>query len=133
MQFRYVPIPDKLDRYMLTVTNLAPGRYEVRADNRALGTFSDQQLARGLNIASATADGWEPGGPWDAEAALLIHLTDARDRLDQADRLLDHYLPGHPERGEFRAQSKTINDRIESLQRTLLKPRPFHFVVRRAG
>ncbi len=133
LQFRYVPIPDELDRYMLTVTNLAPGRYDVLADGRALGTFTEKQLARGLNIASATADGWEPGGPWDAEAALLIHLTDARDRIDQADRLLDHYLPRHPERGELHAQSKDINARLESLQRSLLKPRPFHFVVRRAG
>ncbi len=133
LQFRYVPIPDELDRYMLTVTNLAPGRYEVLADDRALGTFTDHQLARGLNIASATADGWEPGGPWDAEAALLIHLTDARDRLDQADRLLDHYLPRHPERGALREQSKEINGRIEAIQRRLLRPRPFHFIVRRAG
>jgi lysophospholipase L1-like esterase len=133
LQFRYVPIPDELDRYMLTVTNLTPGRYDVIADDRALGTFTDEQLARGLNIASATADGWQPGGPWDAEAALLIHLTDARDRVDQADRLLDHYLPRHPGRADLGAQSKEINERIEALQRTLLKPRPFHFVVRRAG
>jgi lysophospholipase L1-like esterase len=131
LQFRYVPIPDELDRYMLTVKNLAPGRYEILADGRALGTFTDRQLAGGLNIASATADGWEPGGPWDAEAALLIHLTDARDRVDQADRLLGHYLPRHPERSSLHAQSKDINNRIETLQRTLLKPRPFHFLLRR--
>jgi lysophospholipase L1-like esterase len=133
LQFRYVPIPDELDRYMLNVKKLTPGRYEILADGRALGTFTDDQLARGLNIASATADGWQPGGPWDAEAALLIHLTDARDRVDQADRLLDHYLPRHPGRADLGAQSKEINERIEALQRTLLKPRPFHFVVRRAG
>jgi lysophospholipase L1-like esterase len=132
LQFRYVPIPDELDRYMLTVKHLAPGQYEILADGRALGTFTDGQLARGLNIASATADGWEPGGPWDAEAALLIHLTDARDRIDQADRLLGHYLPQHPDRGALHAQSKDINERIEALQRTLLKPRSFHFLVRRA-
>jgi hypothetical protein len=132
LQFRYVPIPDELDRYMLTLKSLAPGRYDVLADGRALGTFTDRQLAGGISIASATADGWEPGGPWDAEAAILIHLTDARDRVDQADRLLGHYLPQHPERSALHAQSKDINERIEALQRTLLKPRPFHFVVRRA-
>src|SRR5262249_23167829 len=130
LQFRYVPIPDELDRYMLTVKGLAPGRYEVRADDRALGTSTDKQLAEGLNIASATADGWEPGGRWDAEAALLIHLTDARDRLDQADRLLDHYLPKHPTQTELHAQSKDIDERITALQRTLLHPRAFHFIVR---
>ena len=63
-----------------------------------MGTFTDQQLAAGLNIASATADGWEPGGPWDAEAGILIHLTEARSQLEEAARSLDQYLPNHPER-----------------------------------
>jgi hypothetical protein len=117
---------------MLTVANLRAGRYDILVDGRALGSFTDSQLARGLNLSSATADGWEPGGPWDAEASILISLTDARNQLAHAARFLDHYLPAHPERSELHAQSKEVNERIEALQRTLLKPRPFHFVVRRA-
>jgi lysophospholipase L1-like esterase len=132
LHFRYVPIPDELNRYMLTVVNLAPGRYDIVADGRALGSFSEKQLSVGLNIASATADGWEPGGPWDAESTLLISITDARSQLGQATRLLDHYLPAHPERTALHSQTREINERIETLQRTLLKPRRFHFVVRRS-
>ena len=133
LQFRYIPIPDELNRYMLTVTHLPSGRYEILADDRAVGTFTDRQLAAGLNIASATADGWEPGGPWDAEAGILIHLTDARSQLAESARSLDQYLPNHPERSELHAQSREIDERIEALQRTLLKPRPFHFVIRPAA
>ena len=133
LQFRYLPIPDELNRYMLTVANLPAGRYAITADDRALGTFTDKQLATGLNIASSTADGWEPGGPWDAEAGILIHLTDARDKI-AAGRASSSimYLPKHPERIELHSQAKTINERIEKLQRTLLKPRPFHFVIQPA-
>ena len=132
LQFRFVPIPDELNRYMLTVARLAPGRYDVLVDGRALGTFSEKQLAAGLNIASATADGWEPGGPWDAAASVLISMTEARDQIANAERFLDHYLPRQPDRTEIHAQSREINERIEALQRLLLKPRRFHFVVRRA-
>ncbi len=132
LQFRFVPIPDELNRYMLTVAHLPAGRYEVLVNGRALGIFGEKQLTAGLNIASATADGWEPGGPWDAAASVLISMTDARDQIANAERFLDHYLPRQPDRIEIHAQSREINDRIEALQRLLLKPRPFHFVVRRA-
>jgi hypothetical protein len=101
-------------------------------DGRALGSFTEKQFAAGLNLSSATADGWEPGGPWDAEASILISLTEARSQVAQAARFLDHYLPAHPEQSQLHAQTKDINERIETLQRTLLKPRPFHFVLRPA-
>ena len=133
LQFRYVPIPDELNRYMLTVTNLPEGRYEILTDGRAVGTFTSQQLATGLNIASATADGWEPGGPWDAEAGILIHLTDARSQVAEALRSLDQYLPNHPEGTTLHAQYRELDDRIEAVQRTLLTRRPFHFVIRLAA
>ena len=86
-----------------------------------------------MNIASATADGWEPGGPWDAEAAALIRLTDARSEVDSARRLADRYLPGHPEGAALRGQSDQTDARIVDLQRALVRPRPFHFVVRPAA
>jgi lysophospholipase L1-like esterase len=133
LQYRYVPIPDELNRYMLTVAHLASGRYGVLVDGRALGAFSESELAAGVNLSSATADGWEPGGPWDAEASVLILMTDARNQLAQSARFLDHYLPAHPERAALHAQCREINQRVEELQRALLKPRPFHFVVRRAA
>ena len=86
-----------------------------------------------MNIASATADGWEPGGPWDGQAALLIRLTDARSEVATARRLADDYLPGHPERDALHRQAEEADARLVDLQRTLVRPRPFHFVVRPAA
>jgi hypothetical protein len=34
-----------------------------------------------MNISSATADAWQPGGPWDAQANVVKALTDARHNL----------------------------------------------------
>jgi lysophospholipase L1-like esterase len=130
LQFRFVPIPEELNRYMLAVKGMPEGRYEVLADGRSLGSFAADRLAAGVNISSATADGWEPGGPWDAQAALLVRLTDARSEIATADRLTDHYLPSHPDLGSLREQARQADARIVDLQRSLVRPRPFHFVVR---
>ncbi len=131
LQFRFVPIPEELNRYMLAVKGLPEGRYDVLADGRPLGSFAADRLAAGVNISSATADGWEPGGPWDAQAALLIRLTDARSEVATADRLTGRYLPGaHPDLGSLREQAGQADARIVDLQRALVRPRPFHFVVR---
>jgi lysophospholipase L1-like esterase len=131
LSYRFVPIPDELNRYPLTVQNLRKGRYDLSVENRALGTYESDVLAGGVNIASATADGWEPGGPWEAEAWVLKDITEARDKIATSRRFLDHYLPNHPAREAFHAEDAAIDQRIEELQRTLLRPRPFHFVVRR--
>ena len=130
LQFRFVPIPDELDRYLLTVKNLAPGRYDVLADDRRLGAYTADQLAQGINLCSATADGWEPGGPWDAEASALIRLTDARSELADVLRQIDFYLPAFPARDSLHTQTAAANSRLEALQRTLVRPRSFHFIVR---
>ena len=37
LRFRFVPIPDELNRYMLAVKGLPEGRYEVLADGRRSG------------------------------------------------------------------------------------------------
>jgi lysophospholipase L1-like esterase len=132
LQFRFVPIPDELNRYMLKVTNLPEGRFAIEVDGRPLGSFPATQLASGVNIASATADPWEPGGPWDAQAAILIRLTDARSEVATARRFTDRYLPGRPDLAPWHEQAEGTNTRLEALQRAMVKPVPYHFVVRPA-
>lgn len=132
LHYRYVPVPDELNRYLLRVTNLPKGRYEVTADGRGLGTFSADDLAAGVNVASATADGWQPGGPWDAQANLLRSLTDARHEVVTADAQARAYLPGSPVAGDLARQAGPFDDRIVEMQRTVAKPRSYQFVVRPA-
>src|SRR5699024_8764030 len=56
LKFIYLPIPDELNRYMLTVKNLSPGKYDLTVNGRPVGTWSAAEFARGLNISSATPD-----------------------------------------------------------------------------
>jgi hypothetical protein len=133
LNYRYVPVPDELNRYLLTVVGLPAGRYEVTADGRSAGTFTAAQLAAGANIASTTADPWQPGGPWNAQANLLRHLTDARHEVGLANVEGGVTLPGRPVAEELARQAAALDERIVESQRAVAKPRPYRFVVRPAA
>lgn len=133
LQFRFVPVHDQLNRYMLAVKGLPPGRYEIRAEDRPIGSFTSQQLATGLNMSSLTPNAWQPGGPWDAEATVLARLTEARNELALAQFFTGHYLPHHAQRAALDPQMAQANARLEELQRTLVKPTPYRFVIQPAA
>lgn len=97
-----------------------------------MGTFTAEQLAQGLNIASATADAWEPGGPWNAQANTLQMLTDARHQLDIARVLSEAFLAGTASHAQLSPQAEKINADLEALQRTTARPQPYRFAIERA-
>jgi hypothetical protein len=133
LNFRFVPIHDELNRYLLRITSLAPGRYAVTADGRGVATYTAEQLAEGVNISSATTDPWTPGGPWSAQASVLHALTESRDRLTLADALLNAHLPGGSLPAEAAPHAREINMEIEELQRLVAAPRPYHFRIERVA
>lgn len=133
LNFLHVPYPEQLGRYMLTVTGLTAGSYEVQAGGRTLGKYTARQLATGVNIAFATANGWEPGGPWDAHAAALAMVTNARFEIVGSENYADHFLTEQPQRDTLRADAQKILDQLDALQRELAHPIPIHFVIRPAG
>jgi hypothetical protein len=119
---------------MLTVKNLPEtngksGRYEIRVDGRKLGTFTSKQLAAGLNIASSTADAWQPGGPWNAQANALVALTDARHQLATSGVLARAYVPNEPLVKLLQDRSRQTDDRLIEMQRELARPLPYRFVI----
>jgi lysophospholipase L1-like esterase len=130
LNYRYVPVPDELNRYLLTVTGLPVGKYEVTADGRSAGSFTAGQLAAGVNIASTTADPWQPGGPWNAQANLLKNLTDARHEVGLATSEAPVTLPGTAVAEELARRAAALDDRIVEAQRSVAKPRPYRFRVR---
>lgn len=129
LQHRWVPIPDGINGYRLTVRNLPPGEYEIHASNRSLGKLHASDLARGVNIASMTGDGWQPGGPWDAQSCVVKELVDARDKLWMGNTLQDRYFAGDAikARKTFAHQE----DQLVDLQRATARPQPYHFEIRR--
>ncbi len=132
LQYRFVPVPEGLNGYRLTVKGLAPGRYALRAEGRLLGEFDAKHLAGGMNISSATADGWQPGGPWDAQSDAVKELVDARDKLWMAARFRVQHNANHPEAGQLAAEYARLDEQITSLARAQAKPYPYQFEIRSA-
>ena len=130
LNFFHVPVPEELNRYMLGVKNLPEGRYELRAGGRLLGSFTAHQMALGLNISSMTANGWEPGGPWDAQAAALKMVTDARMEIVGSQTYGDAFLGNLPGLDDVRKETATALERLESLQRKIAAPRTVHFELK---
>lgn len=132
LHYRFVPVPSELNRYLLSVKNLPAGKYDVSADDRAVGSFTAAQLSEGVNIASTTANAWQPGGPWNAQADALVHLTNARSELAVGNLLGRLHLSNNPLVEELATATQPTNERIEELQRMVAKPRPYRFMVQPA-
>ena len=127
--YRFVPVPEQLNRYRLTVTNLPAGQYQLSVDGRDVGTFPAGRLGQGINIASATGNAWQPGGPWDVQANVLKSLTEARHNADIALRLSGAWLNDTNVIEPLSERSVRVNEELEQMQRLLAQPRPYRFVL----
>jgi len=127
----YIPIGDELNQYLLTVKNLSSGRYNITAGGRPVGTWSARELAKGVNLASATTDPWQPGGLWDAQAHVLKVFTDMRDEMAQARRNMATDLTSHPDLAVLQKRAQSIEEELVDLQRQTARPVPVEFVIRK--
>lgn len=132
LQYRFVPVPDTLNSYRLTVKGLAAGRYNISAEGRGLGTWDAKQLAEGLNISSATADGWQPGGPWDVQSDIVKEIVDARDKLWMGGQVRRQYNDTNPKAKMLAAEYARLDAQLTELARAQARPYPYRFEVRRA-
>jgi lysophospholipase L1-like esterase len=130
LQYRFVPVPETLNRYQLAVHGLAAGRYAVRAEGRLLGTYDAGQLADGVNISSATADGWGPGGPWDAQSDVVKELVDARDKLWMGGQFRSQYNDTNAHAAALAKDFTRQDDELTKLARDQARPYPYRFEVR---
>lgn len=133
LNFAWVPVLEELNRYSLQIDNVAANRMELTVDGRKVGTFTKQALAKGINIASATGDAWQPGGPWDAQAQILKSLTDARHDLATAQVLANAYVKEGPLPLQMTLNAIRTDDDLMELQRMVARPRPYRFVLRPAA
>lgn len=129
LQGMFIPL-DELNRYELRVKNLPQARYEISAGGRPLGKWSSDALARGVNLSSATADPWVPGGPWDAQAQAVKVFTDMRDELVLARRNIASQLTEHPRLSDLKGRGDAMERNIVELQRATAQPVPVQFVVK---
>ena len=130
LSYRFVPM-NQLSRYRLSVRNLPPGQYQLTADGREIGTWPARKLEAGIDISSSTANVWQPGGPWDAQATALKSITDARHKINQAVRHSAAYLTGSPIISPLHDQAREINEQIEQMQRNVAQPQAYRVALTR--
>ena len=75
----------------------------------------------------------EQPSPWDAQAAVLIRLSDAQSEVAAARKLTSHFLPPHPAKDLLHGQAEAADAQILDPQRVLVRRRLFHFEVRPAA
>lgn len=131
LNYRFVPVHQELNRYMLTVTSLPQGKYSLTVDGRDLGKFPSGLLTRGVNISSSTGNAWAPGGPWDEQAGVLKTLTESRHELATALLLSKAWIEDKEVNESLLQKSHETNEQLEALQRQIARPRPYRFVLRR--
>lgn len=131
LNHRWIPIPETLNGYRLQVTGLDAGDYELRVEGRLVGKYSSDRLARGENIASATSNGWEPGGPWDAQSDAVKEIVDARDKAWGGENFRRQFNGNNPASARIQRQAHTADDALVTLARSVAKPYPYHFEIRR--
>ena len=131
LNYRWIPIPEGINGYTLGVRNLPAGDYEVRVEGRLLGRYSAERLAKGDNIASATSNGWEPGGPWDAQSDTVRELVDARDKLWGAQVFRERFNADNPQSQQLSRRTRRMDAEMIRLQRAIAKPYEYHFEIRR--
>ncbi len=133
LNHRWIPIPDTLNGYRLQVTGLEAGDYELRVEGRLVGKYSADRLARGENIASATSNGWEPGGPWDAQSDAVKEIVDARDKAWGGEHFRRQFNDNNPASAKIQRQAQAADDALVTLARSMAKPYPYHFELRKAA
>jgi lysophospholipase L1-like esterase len=102
LQYRWIPIPDGINRYLVTVRNLPAGSYEISVDGRSIGKTSGRAPRRGTEHQfDDLRTGGNPGGPWDAQSTVVKDLVDARDKLWMSGVTRNRFLGSHPATAEL--------------------------------
>ncbi len=126
---QFISWTEDINNYELKILNLKPGRYTVAASGRPLGTWDAAAWAKGVNLASATTNGWEPGGLWDAQSQAVFTLTNWRCQLQDLQALRTNFAPLDTNSQEKDATIANLETSIRLLQTQLATPPEIGFEV----
>jgi len=104
---KVIPITESLNREMLAVQGLAPGRYALLLDGQNAGEFTAEELAEGVNIATLDAN---PGQRRAKEVDALIQERAGQEGRIRQLRQMECGMPGKKTREEFAAAASSQLD-----------------------
>jgi lysophospholipase L1-like esterase len=116
---------DTLDRELLRVTNLSAGRYALEIDGDSAGTFTREELASGINLATLST-------PMAKQAARVHELT-IRHNLVHFARWRQLQVPLADEQAGQLQNALNALDSLEAelveQQRAAAQPKPHHYAL----
>lgn len=113
----------ELDREMLRVNQLAPGRYELSIDGKSIAVFSSGELQNGINIALYKT-------PMLDQARDVASLENQRTDLDHARFMLSADVKQMPSTGLAEATLRAAEGELDSKVREALQLKPREFRLR---
>ncbi len=116
---------DELDQETLRLGNLRPGNYELRIDDRLIGTFTDAQLSAGLNLALMET-------PMLAQSRLVALDNDCKNGLEATRFQLVRSPLDFPTEEAAAKLDRAVLD-ADAQQRADAQPLPHRFSVAPVG
>ncbi len=114
----------QMDQMILRVDSLAPGRYDLTIDGKAIASFSRDQLQRGVNLALDKT-------PMLDQAREIDGKEDRRATLDLARFVLSAEIKQSATTGVAEEKLREAGDELEAAARKDLDPKPHHFDLQR--
>ena len=124
LALRSSTVVQDLDREMLTVHGLAPGRYELRVDDKPAATFSSGDLAAGVNLSTLDT-------PMLRQANAVALANDGKISLDTTRSHLLRNVPS-PANQQVLASVAAALQTVEAEQHRLAQPEAHRFELRPA-
>jgi hypothetical protein len=112
-----------LDREMLRVETLAPGRYELSIDGKDIAAFSSGELEHGINIALYKT-------PMLDQARDIASIESQRADLDHARFMLSADVKQMPSSGIAEATLRAAEGDLDAKVREQLQLKPHLFELR---
>ena len=109
---------------ILRVDSLAPGRYELSIDSKAIASFSCEELQHGVNLALYKT-------PMLDQSREIDGNEDRRATLDLARFVLSAEIKQSATSGVAEEKLREAGDELEAGTRKDLDPKPHHVELRR--
>jgi hypothetical protein len=122
---KYSEFTESLNREMLKVTGLEPGKYRLEIDGEGVGTFDADELGQGINLATLDT-------PMTRQAQRVLDLTYRHNhlrfaRLMMVENALKEY---HPAKMQAAVEAMdALHEEIVSLQRAAAAPKRHRYQV----
>ena len=121
LTLKYSDLITALDQQMLEIRGLPTGNYDLRIDDRKIGTFTSDDFSMGLNLATLET-------PMVEQARLVAFDTEKKNQIE-AERFRIINVSVTAEASKTAAALARAMPVAEERQRADAEPRPHHFEV----